>query len=242
MSELTKDGRFEDVLKTEETEAGTVEDNTSRVDGRENLSEANEKARQEESSLKESKQKKKKSGWAVFLDYALTVLITVGICLLIIKFVAVRSVVDGSSMYPTLSNGDNLIVQKISYYFHEPERFDVIVFQLEDDPVTAEDESKTHYIKRVIGLPGETVQIKTDGCVYVNGVKLEGDVYGAALMERFGIAKDPLKLNDGEFFVLGDNRNNSRDSRAIGPISKSQILGKAFIRIWPLDKISIVGK
>ena len=219
MSELTKDGRFEDVLKTEETEAGTVQDNTPRVDGRENL-----------------------SGWAVFLDYALTVLITVGICLLIIKFVAVRSVVDGSSMYPTLSNGDNLIVQKISYYFHEPERFDVIVFQLEDDPVTAEDESKTHYIKRVIGLPGETVQIKTDGCVYVNGVKLEGDVYGAALMERFGIAKDPLKLNDGEFFVLGDNRNNSRDSRAIGPISKSQILGKAFIRIWPLDKISIVGK
>ena len=194
------------------------------------------------STAVDQKQKKKKTGWAVVLDYALTILITVGICLLIIKFVAVRSVVDGSSMFPTLSNGDNLIVQKISYYFHDPERFDVIVFQLEDDPDTEEDESKTNYIKRVIGLPGETIEIKSDGFVYVNGSKLEEDSYGTEIMNRSGIAKDPITLKDGEFFVLGDNRNHSRDSRAIGPVRKGQILGKAFIRIWPLNQISIVGK
>ncbi|MBR5060052.1 MAG: signal peptidase I [Clostridia bacterium] len=198
-------------------------------------------ASSEEQNQGKKKEKKKKTGWEIALEYILTIVITAAVCFLFIKFVAVRSVVDGSSMYPTLSNGDNLVVQKISYYFHDPERFDVVVFQLADDPKTQEDESKTHYIKRVIGLPGETVEIKSDGYVYINGERLVSDKYGP-LIERPGLASKPVTLKEGEFFVLGDNRNNSRDSRAIGPITKSQLLGKAFLRFWPLSSISIVGK
>ena len=193
---------------------------------------------QEESALPGKKKKEQKDVplWKTLLEYALTILITVAVCFLIVKFVAVRSVVEGSSMYPTLSNADNLILEKVTYYFHGPERFDVIVFELEDDP-------GTHYVKRVIGLPGETVEIR-DGYVYIDGKKLEEDVYGREVMTSSGIARSPVKLKEDEFFVLGDNRNNSKDSRAasLGPIKKEQILGKVFVRIWPLSEICFIGK
>ena len=149
---------------------------------------------------------------------------------------AVRSVVEGVSMVPTLRHQDNLILEKVSYYFHDPERFDIIVFELESDP-------GTHYIKRVIGLPGETVQI-LDGYVYINGSKLEEDVYCSQPIERAYSAKDPITLGPDEFFVLGDNRNNSKDSRSVsvGPVHRSQILGRAFLRFWPITEITFLGK
>ena len=158
--------------------------------------------------------------------------------LLIVRFVAVRSIVEGESMHPFLENKDNLIVQKISYYFHAPERFDVVVFELKDEP-------NIHYIKRVIGLPGETVQI-IDGYVYINGEKLKDDTYCSRPIDssRAGIAASPLKLGENEYFVLGDNRNNSRDSRTaeVGPVKRKQIVGKAWIRIWPITGIKYVGR
>ena len=118
----------------------------------------------------------------------------------VITFVGQRTQVNGSSMEPTLSDHDNLIVDKISYRFKEPERFDIIVFpfQYEED---------VYYIKRIIGLPGETIQI-VDGEVYIDGEKLAKD-YGAEKMADAGIAAEPIVLGEDEYFVLGDNRNHS---------------------------------
>ncbi|MGN0402692.1 MAG: signal peptidase I [Acetatifactor sp.] len=155
---------------------------------------------------------------------------------LLIHFVGQRTEVDGASMEPTLSNGDNLIVDKLSYRFHDPERFDIIVFPFKY-------KKNTFYIKRIIGLPGETVQIDEKGNIYINGELLQ-EGYGreVILPSHIGLAAEPIKLGEDEYFVLGDNRNNSSDSRteAVGNIKRSDIIGKAWIRIWPFSKISVL--
>lgn len=147
---------------------------------------------------------------------------------LLIHFVGQRTVVNGSSMETTLSDQDNLIVDKLSYRLHEPERFDVIVFPYVH-------ERKTYFIKRIIGLPGETVQIDNNGTIYINGEVLEED-YGREVINDPGLAASPIVLGENEFFVMGDNRNNSLDSRfeAVGNINRSIIIGKAWVRVWPL--------
>ena len=178
---------------------------------------------------KEKKPEVKKPFWRELLEYVIMIASVVVITLLFTRFIAVRSVVDGNSMNPLLHDQDNLIVEKVSYYFHDPERFDIIVFKLKNE--------NTHYIKRIIGLPGETVQV-IDGYVYVNGEKLEDDIYGNEVMENAYRAKDPIVLGENEYFVLGDNRNHSNDSRSIGPVSRSQFLGKAWVRFWPLNAIT----
>ena len=164
-------------------------------------------------------------------DYLVFFALVIAVCLLFIRFVGIRSVVNGSSMNDTLQDGDNVFVWELGYRFHDPERFDVIIFELKDQP-------GVHYIKRVIGLPGETVQV-IDGYVYINGEKLESDVYGKEVMECAYMAEYPVTLGEDEFFVLGDNRNNSRDSRAyeVGPVNKSQIVGKGLFRFWPIWKL-----
>ena len=141
-----------------------------------------------------------------------------------------RTQVSGASMETTLSDGDQLIVDKISYQFREPERFEIIVFPYQY-------EAGTYYIKRIIGLPGETVQI-LDGSVYINGEKLE-EHYGNEVMEEAGIAAEPVTLGVDEYFVLGDNRNNSKDSRSVdvGVVHGKDFVGRAWIRIWPFEKI-----
>ncbi len=107
-------------------------------------------------------------------------------------------------MENTLSDGDNLIVDKITYRFSDPKRYDIIVF-----PYQYED--NTYFIKRIIGLPGETVQI-VDGTIYIDGEALQ-ESYGREVMKNSGLAADPITLGDDEYFVLGDNRNDSTDSR-----------------------------
>ncbi len=176
-------------------------------------------------------QEEKRPFWKDLLEMALYLLIAAGICFLIIKFIAVRSIVDGGSMNPLLSDGDNLIVQKVSYYFHEPERFDIIVFELKNEP-------GTHYIKRIVGLPGERVRV-ADGMVFINGEPLTDDVYGNAPMEKAYRAGEEILLGEDEYFVLGDNRNRSQDSRTVyvGNVEKKQILGKAWLRFWPFSGI-----
>ncbi len=153
---------------------------------------------------------------------------------LLITFVGQRTEVSGSSMEPTLSSGDSLIVDKISYRFKDPERFDIIVF-----PFLYQED--TYYIKRIIGLPGETVRIDDDGNIYINGQILEEN-YGKERILDPGIAREEITLGEDEYFVLGDNRNNSSDSRdpSVGVIHRDKIVGKAFIRIWPLSRFGIL--
>lgn len=154
----------------------------------------------------------------------------------VIHFVGQRTEVEGASMETTLSNGDNLIVDKISYRFRDPERFDIIVFPFKY-------KENTFYIKRIIGLPGETVQIDEQGNIYINGEKLE-ESYGREVIkpENIGIAREPIVLGEDEYFVMGDNRNNSTDSRTeiVGNIHRSEIIGRAWVRIWPLSEFGIL--
>ncbi len=153
---------------------------------------------------------------------------------LVIHFVGQRTQVQGSSMEPALSEEDNLIVDKLSYRFHDPERFDIIVF-----PFLQQEE--TFYIKRIIGLPGETVQIDEEGNIYVNDELLD-EGYGKEVIADPGRAIEPVELGEDEYFVLGDNRNNSVDGRepSVGNIRRENIIGRAWLRIWPLGKFGII--
>lgn len=170
------------------------------------------------------------------LSTGLYLLFVLCVTYLVITFVGQRTEVDGESMEPTLSNGDNLIVDKLTYRFKDPERFDIIVFpfQYKED---------TYYIKRIIGLPGETVQIDERGNIYINGEILQ-ETYGKEIIspENIGIARDPIVLGEDEYFVMGDNRNNSSDSRTeiVGNIHRDDIIGRAWVRIWPLESFGVL--
>ena len=160
------------------------------------------------------------------LSFVLYFVIVIAAMLLIIHYVGQRTEVSGSSMENTLSDGDNLIVDKISYRFQDPERYDIIIF-----PYKYEED--TYYIKRIIGLPGETVQVG-GGKVYINGEVLD-EHYGNEEMLNPGIVEEPVTLGEDEYFVLGDNRNHSQDSRdpSVGAVHRKDLLGRAWIRIWP---------
>lgn len=166
-------------------------------------------------------------GWIVYIA------IIIGLTWLIITFVGQRTRVSGHSMEATLHDGDNLIVDKLSYHFREPKRFEIIVFPYRH-------KENTYYIKRIIGLPGETVQVK-EGYVYINGEKLDEN-YGLEVMEDAGIAAEPIELGEDEYFVLGDNRNHSSDSRdpSVGILHRDELIGRAWVRIWPLDSIGVI--
>lgn len=170
------------------------------------------------------------------LSTGLYLLIVLCLTYLVIAFVGQRTEVNGASMEPTLSDEDNLIVDKITYRFHDPERFDIIVFPYKF-------KEKTYFIKRIIGLPGETVQIDEEGKIYINGEVLN-ESYGREVIqpEHIGRASEPITLGENEYFVLGDNRNNSTDSRQadVGNIKRDDIIGRAWIRIWPFDKFGIL--
>ena len=134
-------------------------------------------------------------------------------------------------MEETLHNKDQLIIEKVSYYFHEPERFDVIVFPYSDS---------VNYIKRIIGLPGERVKIQ-DGQIYINGSVLE-ESYGKEKIQDPGVAAKEIQLGTDEYFVLGDNRNASSDSRKeeVGMIKRDKIGGKAWLRVYPFDQFGVI--
>ncbi|MCD7836329.1 MAG: signal peptidase I [Lachnospiraceae bacterium] len=169
-------------------------------------------------------------------DTAVYLLLVLGITYLVITFVGQRTEVEGESMETTLQDGDNLIVDKISYRFSDPKRFDIIVFPFKY-------QTNTYYIKRIIGLPGETVSIDEDGSIYIDGELLE-ESYGREVIapDMLGNVTYPVTLGEDEYFVMGDNRNNSTDSRmeVVGNVRRSDIIGRAWIRIWPLNKIGIL--
>ena len=164
-------------------------------------------------------------GWILFI-FCLVFLVT--------TYVGQRTRVEGHSMEPALSDGDNLIVDKISYRFHDPERFDIIIFPYPWEP-------NTYYIKRIIGLPGETIQIDDEGNIYIDGEVLQ-EHYGLERIKNPGSAREPITLGEDEYFVLGDNRNNSEDSRftQVGVIHRDDIVGRAWLRIYPFDRIGFI--
>ena len=164
--------------------------------------------------------KKEILSWVFYIAFVLV------LTWVIITFVGQRTRVDGRSMMNTLHDGDNLIVEKLSYRFSDPKRFDIIVF-----PPTGK---KEYYIKRIIGLPGETVQIDENGNIYINGELLEEN-YGAETIQNPGRAAKPITLGDDEYFVMGDNHAGSDDSRMadIGNVKRSEIFGKVWFVASP---------
>lgn len=185
----------------------------------------------------------------------LYIVIILLITYLIVAFVGQRTEVNGDSMVPTLENGDQLITDKLTYHFKDPERFDIIVFPY--NPEEGEDESaldkfretlgfkkssETYFIKRIIGLPGETVWIdETDGTIYIDGKPLDEN-YGNSVMTFAGTASTPITLGDDEYFVLGDNRAISKDSRYpdVGNIKRENIAGRAWLRLYPFSKFGLL--
>lgn len=195
---------------------------------------------QKESDKVMNKKNKQKSAIWEAAETGVYVILAIVLTYLIITYVGQRTVVDGSSMNPTLTDGDNIIVDKLSYRFHEPERFDIIVFPHTEYGTTV------FYIKRIIGLPGETIQIK-DGKIYIDDEILDEN-YGKEVMLDAGYAAEPIQLGDDEYFVLGDNRNQSKDSRHldsnnnpdVGLIKRDDIVGKAWLRFWPFKEFGIL--
>jgi signal peptidase I len=165
------------------------------------------------------------------------------ICLIVVLFfrgyVAEANYIPSPSMEPTLKVSDRIIVDKLSMHWRPLQRGDMVVFH----PPTAGHEGE-RWIKRVIGLPGETVQV-VDGVVFINGRRLDEPYISAVPAYSDGPlvlnADNPATdINEGQYFLLGDNRANSRDSHVWGPCTADRIIGRAVFRYWPLDKIGIL--
>jgi signal peptidase I len=166
--------------------------------------------------------------WRRWLTDAVETLLLAIVLFIVINALSARIRVESISMLPTLDPGDFVVVNKIAYWLGEPERGDVIVFRLPRD-ITQ------RYIKRTIGLPGEQVDIRA-GNVYIDGQEIN-EPYLQVSTTRGGSWQVP----EGSIFVLGDNRNNSSDSRIWGVVPLDNIVGKAFFVYWPLQKLGLLG-
>lgn len=178
-------------------------------------------------------EKKEKSVWRTVLNYTVTILVSVLIALLINRFVLQRNTVVGTSMVPTLQDHDELLVEKISHLWRPYQRGDIITANTHERT----DEGREQIvIKRVIGLPGEHVMVR-DGDVYIDGSRLdEPYLTETGITQAHNVTFNDLVLGDDEYYLMGDNRVWSRDSRDIGPIHRNQIIGKVLIRILPIKQ------
>lgn len=172
-----------------------------------------------------------------YLEFGIYLLVILGVFYLVTNFVAQITKVEGSSMNSTLNDKDSLLLEKVTYAFGNIKRFDIVVFPYSEDPSINE----VNYIKRVIGLPGETIQIK-DGIIYIDGEELKEDYgyYEKDIPMKGYLCDEEYVIGDNEYFVLGDNRNNSKDSRKIGCIRGDVIIGKAVFRLFPLSDIGLI--
>ena len=176
-------------------------------------------------------EKKKRSFLGIFAEISVYCLIAV-LCILVVpRYVLQRTEVEGRSMENTLENYDNLLVEKVTYYFKEPERFDIVTLYPNGR------NSSEYYIKRIIGLPGENVRIE-ENQIFINGEPLKENFGKEALILDGGKAEGiGVTLGEDEYFVMGDNRNHSIDSRfEVGPVKKENIDGHAVFRICSFGK------
>lgn len=178
-----------------------------------------------------------------FVDTIETVVIALSIFLVVYLFLMQPHQVDGLSMFPNFHDKDYILTDKVSYRLSNPKRGDVVVFHA---PNRAECPKGTacDFIKRVVALPGESIQIR-DGGYYVNGQKLPESYIGPDVLTKganFLGEGTIYQLKANEYFVSGDNRPHSSDSRQWGPISKEEIVGRGFLRYWPLNRLGFLPK
>ncbi|MDP2789468.1 MAG: signal peptidase I [bacterium] len=159
-------------------------------------------------------------------------IIAVAIVVPVRIFIAQPFIVSGSSMVPTFQNSDYLIVDELSYRLGDPERYDVVVFKYPKD-ITK------FFIKRIIGLPGETIDMKGDVITIINEEYKGGFELDQSFVKNKTKDNIHLKLNRDEYFVMGDNRGASSDSRYWGPVKKDLLVGKALLRLLPINDISL---
>jgi signal peptidase I len=152
-------------------------------------------------------------------------------CFFLITFVAQAFRVQGTSMLPVLEDSERIIVNKFVYRFHAIDRGDVVVFWYPKDPSVS-------FIKRVVAVPGDTVELK-HGVVFINGQRVEEDGY-LLPQYRGEDSFPPKEVEKGFYFVLGDHRNSSNDSRSWGDVPEKYIYGKAFFRFWPITKLGMI--
>jgi signal peptidase I len=164
-------------------------------------------------------------------------LVAIALCLafLIRTFIAEPRYIPSDSMLPTLYTGDRLVVEKVSYKFHAPKTGDIIVFQPPAELQHRGYLKDQAFIKRVIGEPGEVISV-AKGKVYLNGQPLQEDYIAEPPNQPF----PPVTVPEGEFFVMGDNRNDSNDSRYWGFLPRKNIIGRATFRFWPFDRIGLI--
>ncbi len=175
-------------------------------------------------------------GFLAFVGEMIKVgLIALAIILPVRYFLIKPFYVSGASMVPTYYDGEYLIVDEISYRFNPPSRGEVVVFKYPQDP-------KQFFIKRIVGLPGERVIVEDGKVVIYNAENPEGLEFKEPYLSNGMVTppNDDVTLIDGEFYVLGDNRNKSLDSRRFGPLTMKEIVGRTWLRGWPLDRIGVL--
>lgn len=173
--------------------------------------------------------------WLFFLDFLETIVVSLAIFAVVYIFLFQPHQVDGQSMVPNFQNKEYILTDKISYRIHLPTRGDVVVFHSPQD-------ASVDFIKRIIGVPGDTVRV-AGGYVYLNGVKLE-EAYindpGEVTSGRFGVEGATIEVPPGQYYVMGDNRLHSSDSREWGLVTMNEIVGRAFFRYWPIPAFGLV--
>ena len=172
-----------------------------------------------------------------FVEIIKVVIISLAIIIPVRYFLIQPFYVKGASMEPSFHDHEYLIINEIVYRFDEPQRGDIVVFRYPKDP-------SQYFIKRIVGLPGEKVKIKEGEIIIYNdqfpdGINLNEDVYLFEDEKTPHLGKTEFILETDEYFVLGDNRDASLDSRKFGPVPRRLIIGKAWVRGWPLEKITI---
>lgn len=176
-----------------------------------------------------------RSLWLFFLDFLETIVVSLAIFAVVYIFLFQPHQVDGQSMEPNFHNGEYILTDKISYRIHKPNRGDVVVFHSPQD-------EKVDFIKRIVGIPGDTIKVSA-GHIYLNGIKLNESYVndpGKVLAGRFLREGAEIEVPLGQYFVMGDNRNHSSDSREWGLVTSGGIVGRAFFRYWPLSEFGLV--